>query len=214
MTTTDIAAGLYYLRCQDRHTAYFPGIPSADDTWRQQEQYARRQAERFGRLAEYSLDKDNREKYRRKEKEWKKAAGYDSIGADNTNEVVDVHSVGRIDREIYKCVTEDIITDEVIITDERIRHIKDRHPNDFERFSSYFEEIIKNPDYILKANKPNTAIVLKEIIDNGEKFQLILRLATNGDNPNFKNSIITFLKINERTWNKYLRNKEILYKNG
>lgn len=123
-----------------------------------------------------------------------------------------MHAVGKIDREIYKCVTEDIVTDEVIITDERIQHIKDRHPDDYERFCGYIPEIIANPDYIIRANKPNTAVILKEVIKNGEKFQLVLRILTSGDNPNFKNSVITFLNVSERTWKKYLRNKEILYK--
>ncbi len=127
-------------------------------------------------------------------------------------EVIEVHAVGKIDREIYKCVTEDIVTDEVIITDERIQHIKDRHPDDYERFCGYIPEIIANPDYIIRANKPNTAVILKEVIKNGEKFQLVLRILTSGDNPNFKNSVITFLNVSERTWKKYLRNKEILYK--
>ncbi len=36
----------------------------------------------------------------------------------------DVFTIGKIDIEIYKCVAEDIVTDEVIITDERIQHIK------------------------------------------------------------------------------------------
>lgn len=93
-----------------------------------------------------------------------------------------MYTVGRIDRNIYKCVTEDIVTDEVIITDERIAHIQERHPNDYERFYSYIPEIISNPDYIIEANKPNTATVLKQIIDKGEKFQLVLRLATSEDN--------------------------------
>lgn len=136
----------------------------------------------------------------------------DIINSSNGKEEIQVHAVGKINRDIYKCVTEDIITNEVIVTDERIQHIKERHPNDYERFYSYLPEIIANPDYIIKANKPDTATVLKEIIDNGEKFQLVLRLVTSKDKPEFKNSIITFLKINERTWNKYLRNKEILYK--
>ena len=125
---------------------------------------------------------------------------------------IEVHTIGKIDRNIYKCVTEDIATDEVIITDERITHIQGRHPNDYERFCSYIPEILENPDYIIAANKPNTATVLKQITDKGEKFQLVLRLITSSDNVDFKNSIITFLKISERTWNKYLRNKEILYK--
>ena len=32
------------------------------------------------------------------------------------------------------------------------------------------------------------------------------------DNPDFKNSIITFMKINEKEWARMLRNKKILYK--
>lgn len=47
----------------------------------------------------------------------------DIMNSPDTKEVADVHIVGRIDREIYKCITEDIVTDEVIITDERIEHI-------------------------------------------------------------------------------------------
>ena len=38
-----------------------------------------------------------------------------------------MHSVGKINREIYKCVTTDIVTDEVIITDNQIQHIKSYH---------------------------------------------------------------------------------------
>lgn len=136
----------------------------------------------------------------------------DIIDTEKAGEVIEVHTVGKIDRNIYKCVTDDITTDEVIITDERIMHIKERHPNDYERFYSYIPEALGNPDYIIKANKPDTATVLKEIVENGKKFQLVLRLKTSKDKPKFKNSVITFLNINERTWNKYLRNKEILYR--
>ena len=59
------------------------------------------------------------------------------LGETNDKEEADVHIVGKIDKNIYKCITEDIITDEVIITDERIQHIRKRHPNDYERFYSY-----------------------------------------------------------------------------
>lgn len=221
-----ISQGLYHPRCKDIHTTYFEGISSPGATYtkeelakiendyrkEQKQQYAKRQIERFGRLAEYSLDEDNQKKYQKKEKEWKKIVERDSIKAENTKEVIDVHSVGRIDREIYKCVTDDIVTDEVIITDNQIQHIKDRHPNDYERFSSYFEQIVKNPDYIIEANRPNTALVLKEIRDNGEVFKTVLRLATSKDNPKYKNSIITFMKIDEKEWNRIIKNKTILYK--
>lgn len=127
-------------------------------------------------------------------------------------EVKDVHYIGKIDKEIYKCVTDDIVTDEIIITYKQIEHIKTRHPNDYERFSDYFKEIVSKPDYIIEANKPNSALVLKKIDIENEQFKTVVRIATSDDNPSIKNSIITFMKIDDKEWNRILRNKKILYK--
>ena len=123
-----------------------------------------------------------------------------------------MHKVGNIDRSIYKCITEDIVTEEVIITDERIQHIKDRHPNDYERYYEYLTQIVEKPDYIVETNKMNTALILKEFVEGGEQFKTVVRLTTSCDNSEYKNSIITFMKINDKEWNRLLRNKRILYK--
>ena len=123
-----------------------------------------------------------------------------------------VYVVGKIEKGVYRCVAEDIVTDEVIITDNQIQHIKHRHPNDYERFSSYLEEIIREPDYIVETGKPNTALILKQIKIEQEVFKTVLRLITSKDNPEFKNSIITFMKIDDKEWNRLFRNKKILYK--
>ncbi len=141
-----------------------------------------------------------------------KDSGSGIMNSSSTKEDIEVHSVGKIDRDIYKCITEDIVTDEVIITDERIQHIKERHPNDYERFYSYIPEIINDPDFIIEANKPNTAVVLKEIEERGEKFKLVLRIKVQGDPEEYKNSIMTFWHIGETTWRKTLKNKTVLYK--
>lgn len=123
-----------------------------------------------------------------------------------------VHDLGRLDKEKYQRIAKDIATDEVIITDERIDHIRQRHPNDYERFQSYLPRIIADPDYIIADDRPNTALVLKEVEEAGERFRLSLRLVTHSDNPDYKNSVITFLKIREKEWNRLIRNKTILYK--
>lgn len=123
-----------------------------------------------------------------------------------------MHIVGKIDIEIFKCVSENIQTDEVIITDERIRHIMERHPNDYKKYYFYMSEIVAEPDFIIEANKPNTALILKSFNDGNEPFKTILRLVTSSDNKVFKNSIITFMKINNKEWDRLLRNKKILYK--
>ncbi|MCM1192014.1 MAG: PBECR2 nuclease fold domain-containing protein [Butyrivibrio sp.] len=125
---------------------------------------------------------------------------------------IEVHTVGRINKDMYKCITEDITTDEVIITDERIAHIKERHPSDYERYYKYLKEIVEHPQYIIEVNKPYTALLLKEFSVGEESFKTVLRLITSHDNPEFKNSIITFMKINDREWKRLLKNKRILYK--
>ena len=126
--------------------------------------------------------------------------------------VICVYLVGKIDIEIYNCITKVITTDEVIITDKQIDHIKNRHPNDYELFNKYFEKIVEQPDYIIEANKPFTALILKEIQIDNKKFKTVVRLATSNDTPSYKNSIITFMKIDDREWNRILKNKKILYK--
>lgn len=84
-----VAAGLYHPRCRDSHTTYFEGISTLpDDRYTKEElddlaeqnrkearqQYAQRQEKKFGRLAEYSLDSENQQRYELKRKEWKTAA--------------------------------------------------------------------------------------------------------------------------------------------
>ena len=126
----------------------------------------------------------------------------------------DVNFVCKLDKELYKVVTEDIRTDEVIITDERIQHIQERHPDDYERFSTYLAEIIQSPDYIIRDPRPQTGMLLKEITvgETGEHFRIALRLAASQDPVHYKNSIITFLKIRQKEWERLIHNKEILYK--
>lgn len=118
----------------------------------------------------------------------------------------------KLDMEKYKCVADTIVTDEVIITEERIEHIRERHPSDYERYCAYIPEIIREPDYIIGANKASTAVVMREIEENGEKFKLILRLKVENDPADYKNSVISFWKIGDTTWRKLVKNKPVLYK--
>lgn len=121
--------------------------------------------------------------------------------------------IGRIDRSLYACVAGDITTDEVIITDKQIAHIFEghseaEHANVIQRLA----EAVSDPDYILRDSAPRTAIVLKHFVISGdERYRIILKLAA--DDPKHpQNSIITAFYISEKKWNKYLRNKEALYK--
>ena len=124
-----------------------------------------------------------------------------------------MHSVGRIDIEKYKNICgKRIITDEVIITENRIDHIVSRRGQAFyDKYSQYFIAIIEDPDYIFKDNKENTALVSKMIVDNGESINLVLKLVVEGDDITYKNSIITAIKENKKRFTQRLRNHKPVY---
>lgn len=120
--------------------------------------------------------------------------------------------IGKINRSIYKCITKDIATDEVILTNERKAHIIQRRGKDFfGKYSLHFNDIITNPDYIFK-NQENTVLVCKKILSDGKYINIVLRLVIPADNPKYKNSIITAVGENEKRFQQRLRNNVPLYK--
>lgn len=82
LMSSAVAAGLYHPRCRDSHTTYFPGITRADPKYNKQEiadiedaakeeakqQYADREKKKYRRMAEFSIDAENKKKYKEKEK--------------------------------------------------------------------------------------------------------------------------------------------------
>lgn len=144
--------------------------------------------------------------------EWKNKNNSGILSASNTKEDIQVHSVGKISRDIYECITEDIITDEVIITDERIAHIIERRGQKFyDTYRDSFADIIRNPDYIF-ADKKNTALVCKEFESDDKFVNIVLRIVVSTDNPDYKNSIITAVGENRKRFQQRLRNNTPLYK--
>jgi hypothetical protein len=123
-----------------------------------------------------------------------------------------VYYIGKIDREIYKCISEDIVTDDVIITDERIEHIIQRRGKEFYlKYGSRFANIVEEPDYIF-ADKKNTALVCKCFKENDKYINIALRLVTSNDNPEYKNSIITAVMESDKRFQQRLRNNIPVYK--
>lgn len=123
-----------------------------------------------------------------------------------------INYVGKIDIEKFKNVVDDITTDEVIITDERIHHVDDHHKGDFLKIQPYLNQIISYPDLILEDRKnPKTALLLKYIEEKNMRVYLVLRLHTSDDQPGFKNSILSAWIIDEKRWESYKKCRKILY---
>ena len=141
-----IECGLYHPRCKDSHTTYFPGISTADDTWTEKEleaiglknkqaaerQYAERQAEKYHRLAAYSLDPDNQRINRAKELEWRKRAERYSMTSDFKEHRPDTPS------EMVDLV-EKYTADEYVIIDKQSKSVFEYDPE--------IDAIVINPDH-------------------------------------------------------------------
>ena len=113
LMSSAISAGLYHPRCKDGHTTYFPGISTPpDDKFSKREleeiqnnanreakqNHADRQADKFGRLAKYSLDSKNQEQYQQKAEQWRnvrfRTGNQDSRGyADKKRSLADFQAV-------------------------------------------------------------------------------------------------------------------------
>lgn len=133
----------------------------------------------------------------------------------NDKDIIAVHTVGRLDNKIYKERYKDLITDEVIITDNQIEHIKERRGEDFyKKYKNEFNNIINNPDYIFEdSKKKNTLLVCKCFKDDSKYINIVLKLILSDDNPNFKNSIITAILESQNRFERRLRNNLYIYKN-
>lgn len=157
-----------------------------------------------------------------KYKEFSKAAGlpeqrermkaYVPIEKEKITQNTSIREIGEIDRDKFEKISTSIRSKKVIITEERIQHIRDHHPGDYEKYESYIKEMLQAPQYILADDEENTAVILQEFSGNDEHFRLIMKLAVFGDDTWKENSVITFLKISKKKFNKYLRNKKVLYK--
>ena len=138
----------------------------------------------------------------------------------------------KINKNILGKYKNKIITRDVILTQERLEnHILLHHKKDYEQLKPYLKDIINNPDFIIDDNRhEDTIILLKEINEISKHGRIVLKLALgkntvysknsipvfylinkqNGKNEQIfnKNSIITLMRLNKRTWNQTIKNRE------
>ena len=87
-----------------------------------------------------------------------------------------IHTLGKLDWTIYDCISSDHLTDEVIITNEQLLHIKNRHPEACDDVLEYIRKILESPDYIIRDKRPNTGLVVKKVINNNEAMLFVLKI--------------------------------------
>ena len=106
-----------------------------------------------------------------------------------------------------------LITEEVILTDERLyEHILLFHEDEYKQLRPYIKNIIENPDYIVEDNRHmDTMIYLKQVKEIEKNGRVVIKLALGQDKEHNKNSIITMMKLNKRTWKQTIKNRELQF---
>ena len=127
-------------------------------------------------------------------KEWKQKflveKDYDTVDGVVGSVVLAPHIVKVLESEFGK-----LNGDEVILREERLEHIRERHPEVADLVKEKYKEILNNPDYILKDSKnENTVWVIRDI-------------------KRYKNSIITGYKISESQFKRYIKKNKIILDN-
>ena len=116
--------------------------------------------------------------------------------------------IGKLNKKLFKELNIDIITDEVVFTFERKEHVESKRLQLYEEIKEILPLVIYKPDCIYKDwnNRDNTLVFIKAI-DDKNKLDIVIKIAIINDEKHPKNSIITMIKIGEKTYNKIKRNK-------
>lgn len=129
-------------------------------------------------------------------------------GSDNVAEIIEL---GRINTQPLEKEFGKLQTNEIIVTNERIEHIMNRHPEDYELFIKYGTQTVETPDIVIKDNKNvGTVFMVKKLSDTN--LNVVARLALDTDKPELKNSVMTFYRIRDRNLVKLENKNKVLYK--
>jgi len=121
--------------------------------------------------------------------------------------------VGKLNISMLGKYSTKIITEKVIITDERLEHIKEHHPElEYKEIKS-IKSAIENPDFIFEDRKNiDTILLVKKINMFNKHSRIVVKLNTRTDIQDKFNSVISFWQISEKKLGQYLKNEKIIYK--
>lgn len=125
--------------------------------------------------------------------------------------MAEIQSLGKINIEVLEKEFGKIQTDEIVVTNERIEHIKQKHPEDYTLFQLYGEESVISPDMIIKdIRHEGTVFMVKHLPETN--LNVVVRVVLKSDDSKLKNSVMTFYRIREKNLKKLVKKNGLLYK--
>ncbi len=125
--------------------------------------------------------------------------------------MTDFEIIGYIKTALLENEFGKLKNDILIVTDERVSHIRERHPEDYVFFKKYSKTVIENPDVIIKDLKnENTVFMVGKI--SGINLNIVVKLILSIENSVRLNSIMTFYRIRDKNLIKLEKKNKVLYK--
>ena len=122
----------------------------------------------------------------------------------------------NLDINLYRCISESIDTERVVLTDKSMLHIETRHPEVSDEVIDLLRDVIIAPDFIIRDDKhAETGLVVKKLFNEGFSGQsvfVVLRVCTDSHGGKYANSVLSAWKVGYKRLQNYLRNKEVLYR--
>lgn len=123
-----------------------------------------------------------------------------------------MHYIGKIDKNKIGKFGKKIITDDVVLTDERKLHIYEDHIKDYETIINNIDRIVLNPTEVLEDLKnKNTLFLIGKLEKNN--LNVVVKLNTTNSKEHPKNSVMTAWIIRNKNLRKLREKNKTIYRN-
>ena len=120
--------------------------------------------------------------------------------------------IGKIDRNKLGKYARKIMTENVVLTEERKKHIYQNHFKDYHVIINNLNRAISNPEEILEDRKYEDTILLISKL-KGSNLNVVVKLNTTNNQEHPENSIMTAWLIRNKNLEKLKKKSETIYKN-
>lgn len=111
-----------------------------------------------------------------------------------------VKQIGFINKRIIDKLNLDISPSPIYLGESNIKHMKSRHPKDYENHKNHLTLILSNPDYIRINNRDNSLEYVKEFKVGNEYIKIAVRVSTSG-----KWFVRSMYSLNTNRVNKFIK---------
>lgn len=119
--------------------------------------------------------------------------------------------IGKIDKNKIGEYGQKMITEDVVLTDERKLHIFEDHKKDYEKIINNIDRVVLNPKEVLEDSKNKDTIFLIDKLERSN-LNVVVKLNTTNSIEHPKNSVMTAWIIRDRNLKKLREKHKTIYK--